>query len=66
MVATVSIILVNLIGNLVQAEKNLDGIDIIDYLRELDWKIRTGLKKLDIEVNKKADIKKSFVSTRTC
>ena len=63
MVATVSIILVNLIGNLVQAEKNLDGIDIIDYLRELDWKIRTGLKKLDIEVNKKADIKKSFVST---
>ena len=63
MVATVSIILVNLIGNLVQAEKNLDGIDIIDYLRELDWKIRTDLKKLDIEVNKKADIKKSFVST---
>ena len=63
MVVTVSIISVNLIGKLVQAEKNLNGIDLIDYYGELDWKIRTGLKKLDIDVNKKADIKKSFVPT---
>ena len=53
MVVTVSIISVNLIGKLVQAEKNLNGIDLIDYYGELDWKIRTGLKKMDIEVNEK-------------
>ena len=46
MAIILSIISVNLIVNFIRTETNLDGINLVDYFGELDWKIDTDWENI--------------------